>query len=403
MRLTTAGLAGGFSKGVVGVVSRVPLPIEARTDRILVAETVPNNPEELLGYKGFLTNAKLERQIEALPNVSSVRDLDHLRTDDIIAMEPVNGFIRTVYRPDSEHNVIFATERCNSNCLMCSQPPQDRDDTGALTERNLEIIRLIDRAPSCLVISGGEPTLLGGRLLAIITALRDKFPDTYVHMLTNGRIFAWSDFTSQLAAIRHPNFMLGIPLYSDDSTTHDYVVQAKDAFDQTMMGLHQLARYGLRIEIRVVLHAITVQRLPQLAEYIYRNLTFVEHVALMGLENIGYAPRNMDKLWIDPHDYQDLLESAVEILTTRRMNVSIYNHQLCVLRESLWKFARKSISDWKNIYLDECQTCGVQEQCGGFFQWATKLHSRYVRPVDSSKISGQRTPGAPASRPSFGR
>lgn len=175
--------------------------------------------------------------------------------------------------------------------------------------------------------------------------------------------------------------MLGIPLYSDDSTTHDYVVQAKGAFDQTMMGLHQLARYGLRIELRVVLHALTVQRLPELAEYIYRNLTFVEHVALMGLENIGYAPRNMDKLWIDPHDYQDQLESAVEILSTRMMNVSIYNHQLCVLRRSLWKFARKSISDWKNIYLDECQTCGVKEQCGGFFQWATKLHTKYVHPL----------------------
>lgn len=28
-------------------------------------------------------------------------------------------------------------------------------------------------------------------------------------------------------------------------------------------------------------------------------------------KNAGYAPRNMDKLWIDPHDYQDQLESAV--------------------------------------------------------------------------------------------
>jgi len=38
-------------------------------------------------------------------------------------------------RPDSRHNVLVATERCNSNCLMCSQPPQDRDDADAMTER----------------------------------------------------------------------------------------------------------------------------------------------------------------------------------------------------------------------------------------------------------------------------
>ena len=101
----------------------------------------------------------------------------------------------------------------------------------------------------------------------------------------------------------------------------------------------------------------------------------------MGLENIGYAPRNMTSLWIDPNDYQEELESAVEFLTLRGMKVSIYNHQLCVLRKSLWKFARKSISDWKNIYLDVCKNCGARESCGGFFQWANKLHSAHIHSI----------------------
>ena len=87
-------------------------------------------------------------------------------------MEPRNGFIRTLYRPDSDHNVIFTTERCNSNCLMCSQPPQDRDDTDALTQRNIDLINLIDKPPARLVITGGEPTLLGERLFTIIASVR---------------------------------------------------------------------------------------------------------------------------------------------------------------------------------------------------------------------------------------
>jgi His-Xaa-Ser system radical SAM maturase HxsC len=381
VRLATSGLPNSALKeAVVGKVCRESLAKECRDDRILVTDKLPIR-SELSGYRGVLTSAKLEDPQEVTPTVSSAREIDHLRTGDIVAMEPRNGFVRTLYRPDSSDNVIFTTQRCNSNCLMCSQPPQDRDDAEASLERNLELIRLIDDPPSRLVITGGEPTLLGDRLFRIIAALRDKFPKTYLHMLTNGRIFAWPAFTSRLAELGHPNFVLGIPLYSDDSTIHDYVVQAKDAFDQTVQGLHQLARHGMRVEIRVVLHAVTIPRLPELAEYIYRNLTFAEHIALMGLENIGYAPRNMNTLWIDPHDYQDQLEAAVEILSTRGMNVSIYNHQLCVLRKSLWKFARKSISDWKNIYLDECQACGSREQCGGFFQWATKLHSSHIRPL----------------------
>jgi His-Xaa-Ser system radical SAM maturase HxsC len=387
MRLVTAGIPSQFSNSVVGTVTREPLPRHARTSRILATDSVPKDSADLAGYSGFLTTAKLESQIELVPTIHSVREIEHLRPNYIVAMEPRDGFIRTLYRPDSRHNVIVSTERCNSNCLMCSQPPQDHDDVDAMTERNLKVIQLIEEPPEQLIVSGGEPTLLCENLLSILKVLKERFPETNVLVLSNGRAFAWSGFASRVASVEHPGLIFGIPLYSDDSRVHDYVVQAKGAFDQTIMGFHQLARYGIRSEVRVVLHAITIPRLPQLAEYIYRNLTFVEHVALMGLENIGYAPRNMESLWIDPHDYQDQLESAVEILSTRSMNVSIYNHQLCVLRKSLWKFARKSISDWKNIYLEECESCGVQADCGGFFQWATKLHSNFVHPLPAEEPS----------------
>jgi sulfatase maturation enzyme AslB (radical SAM superfamily) len=194
MRLTTSGLPNSaLKKGIVAKVCREPLAKDDRADRILVTDKVA---VDLTGYAGFLTSAKLESLSESVPTVSSAGEIDHLRTNDIVAMEPRNGFVRTLYRPDSNHNVIFATQRCNSNCLMCSQPPQDRDDGDASARRNLELIRLIDDPPKRLVITGGEPTLLGERLFSIIAAVRDKFPDTYLHMLTNGRIFAWSAFTS---------------------------------------------------------------------------------------------------------------------------------------------------------------------------------------------------------------
>src|ERR1700683_5603336 len=384
MRLTTSGISNGrFNRPIVGRISREPLPLDSRRDVVFLGDTSALAPESLLGYRALISSTG--RYSGESPGISAVNH-EHLLTGDIVALDP-SGFVRTLYRPASDHNIVFATGRCNSNCLMCSQPPKDVDDTDAMVSRNLELIRLIDNPPKRLVITGGEPTLLGERLFTIIEALRDKFPTTYVHMLSNGRTFAWPSYTAKLAALRHPDFMLGIPVYSDDPVIHDYGVQAKGAFDQTVLGIQQLARFGLRVEIRVVLHAVTIPRLAYLAEYIYRNLTFAEHVALMGLENIGYAPRNMKSLWIDPADYQSELEDAVEILSSRGMNVSIYNHQLCVLRRSLWKFSRKSISDWKNIYLKACDACQEKDRCGGFFQWADKLHSAQIRPLVRQALS----------------
>jgi His-Xaa-Ser system radical SAM maturase HxsC len=233
-------------------------------------------------------------------------------------------------------------------------------------------------APEYLTITGGEPTLLGDSLFSLLHQLKESLPETELHILTNGRTFAWPEYTQKLAAVEHPNVCLGIPLYSDNAGDHDHIVQAKGAFDQTVSGLHQAARNGIRVEIRVVLHRLTIPRLAKLAEYIYRNLSFVEHVALMGLEYVGYTPRNIDELWIDPFDYQDELQKAVTTLTMRGIPVSLYNHQLCVVKPALWPYAQKSISDWKNLYLPECQRCSVLDQCGGLFQWAVKKHSEHI-------------------------
>jgi radical SAM protein with 4Fe4S-binding SPASM domain len=78
-----------------------------------------------------------------------------------------------------------------------------------------------------------------------------------------------------------------------------------------------------------------------------------------------------EALHIDPADYQEELESAVDALDLAGMNVSVYN--VCKLSPALWKYARKSISDWKNIYPEECRSCAFIDQCGGFFE--TTVHN----------------------------
>ncbi len=380
MRLHTAGIARGFKEPIVARVVTRPVPADLRKHSVFVAASLGVH-EDLAGYAAIIVQEPADTSANSIPLVHSVRHIDHLRSGHIVVLEPLNGAVRTLFRPESRHNTLFATERCNSNCLMCSQPPIDRDDIRALTQRNLKLIDLIPPNTEYLCITGGEPTLLGANLLAIVGKLRKQLPSTHVHILTNGRRFAWPAFTSSFASVSHPNLTLGIPLYADFAPLHDYIVQARHAFDQTVLGLHQLARYGIPIEIRIVLHALTVPRLSHLAEYICRNLTFVQHVAFMGMEHIGYAPRNLKELWIDPVDYQDALESSVATLSRFGIEARIYNLQLCVLKKSLWKYSKQAISDWKNEYKDVCNDCAVRDRCGGFFQWSTSVQSRGIHAI----------------------
>jgi His-Xaa-Ser system radical SAM maturase HxsC len=263
---------------------------------------------------------------------------------------------------------------------MCSQPPVIKDDN-SITLEHLRLIELIPNEPEVLGITGGEPTLLGDGLVQIISRLKERIPKTKIHMLTNGRMYAYKNFTKALGEVCHPGFLSAIPLYSDVAAEHDYVVQAKGAFDQTIVGLYNAARFGLETEIRVVLHKQTIPRLVPLMEFIYRNLSFVGHVALMGLENMGYVKKNWNSLWIDPVDYRDTLLAAVRHLCYRGMNVSVYNLPLCILPKTVWPFAQQSISDFKNIYLDECNCCNARKYCAGLFSSSESRHSRGIATI----------------------
>jgi His-Xaa-Ser system radical SAM maturase HxsC len=385
MKLHATGKTSGFNEKTVLKVTTIPVP--AASGRKNYAFVLPGIDRlfDMSDYGAVISfdkNSCLDNL--RMPVVSDIDVLSYLTDGDVVSIQ-ANGVVRTLYRRNSPHNFILMTVQCNSFCLMCSQPPQMVNDFEQLAEHH-RLVELIDKETGQLGITGGEPTLFKDGFLSLIDHCKTQLPETALHVLTNGRMFYYRRFARALGEIGHPDLMLGIPLYSDVDSEHDYVVQAKGAFEETVLGLHHLAQYDVPIEIRIVLHRQTIPRLPQLAEFIARNFPFASHVALMGLEMFGFVHRNYEELWIDPYDYQTQLKEAVEILSSSVLNVSIYNHQLCVLDRDLWNYSRRSISDWKNIYLPECETCSVQQSCGGLFQSAVKKHSSYIKPFDDFRM-----------------
>lgn len=378
--LYSAGQPSAISSRIIGKLTQQPIAdLAARANFIVDCRSGDRSTfaADPTGYAAALSVQGTERDALPLPAVRDVPNLDYLGDGDVVVLTP-SGRVNVVYRRSSFHNTILTTERCNSLCLMCSQPPKTDDDSYRVGEI-LKLIELVDHDCNELGISGGEPALLREDLIRIVAKCEQWLPDTALHVLTNGRLFSDRAYAHRLGAVRHHDVMLGVPVYSDVAQLHDYVVQAAGAFNETLDGLYNLAEASVPLEIRVVVHRQTYERLPQLAEFIYRNLPFVSQVALMGLEMVGLVHQNLESLWIDPVEYQDQLEQATIALALRGMRVRLYNHQLCVLRRRLWPFAVRSISDWKNAYLPECEGCSVREECGGFFWSALKRHSDHIR------------------------
>ncbi|MFO1458699.1 MAG: His-Xaa-Ser system radical SAM maturase HxsC [Verrucomicrobiota bacterium] len=303
----------------------------------------------------------------------------HLSHLDIIRIDQSTNRARVLFKRSFRHNSLLITERCNNYCVMCSQPPRQVDDSW-IADELFRVIELIPKDTREIGITGGEPTLLGETLLQLIRHIKNQLPVTALHILSNGRRFSDAEFAAECGRIGHPDLMFGIPIYSDNYIDHDYVVQAQGGFSEAVAGIANLKRNGVRIEIRCVIHRDTWSRLSNLATFITRNLTYVDHVAFMGYEAMGFGKTNARHLFVLPEVFLAELAAAVSILETARIRTSVYNLPFCLLEEKTRALAVQSISDWKNEYLPDCGPCADRLRCTGFFT-STKEHYRgHVRP-----------------------
>ena len=367
------GAAYNVSEDIVGRITFGNCNPFARSNEILVSDNVS---KAAFGYSAIITTHPIvPGNTKPYVLIDSIEDFHE---GDVVVLNQ-KGEIIFVYEITSCHNAIMATERCNHRCIMCPQPPvlQEKDKT----QFNLKLISLMDKDTQEIGITGGEPTLIGDKLFILIRQIQKQLPKASISILSNGVKFADKEYAMKLAKCRHQDLQIDIPLFSDITEEHNRIVGA-NTFYKTVQGLYNLALFRQRIGLRIVVHKQTYKRLPQFADFIYHHFPFVSQVAFMQMEPTGLAKENFDDLWIDPYDYNEQLREAVLLLADRGMKPYIYNAQLCVLPEDIRCYAQQSISDWKDIYIPECEGCALKGQCAGFFESNRQAYSTHIRKIE---------------------
>lgn len=307
------------------------------------------------------------QDIEGKISVFILGDLKLLKGD---ILKPISmGKYTKLHDSSSESACLFVTNKCNSNCIMCPDTIHSRQKNNDIKLSFLqEYLLLLPTDLPFLDITGGEPTLLKNDLLTLIDIAIDHFERVSIMLLSNGRAFADKNYSHTFYKYKNENMVIEVPLHGFDSSTHDRIAGGMGCFLQTITGIQNLLNIKLNVGIRIVISKLNYKYLHKIIRYIGTNFTGIRYINLMGLEMLGNAYLNKEKVWIEFEEIKDILQKNIELCFLYGIEPHLYNFPLCLFDKKYWSVYRKSISLYKIIYLDGCLGCGIKNSCGGFFK-----------------------------------
>ena len=329
-------------------------------------------PDGVIYWPG---NKALSISSENLEQLLALGDYDVIEVRE-------DGTIIRLYQDNSTDNIVFITERCNSNCIMCPSPTSFRRKGFHVPVKLL--LAMIEHIPSDavhLTITGGEPFLIGKDIFSVFAKLKEHCDNTEILILTNGRALAVKSYQDNLLQTIPDNTMFGIPIHASSAKMHDMITQVPGSFQQTIAGLDFLLCNGMCVEIRIVVSRINVYDLPSLATMIAERFPSVAHVSIMAMEMTGSAHENRKEVWIPYRESFQYVSTAVEILVTAGINTRLYNYPLCTVEPKYWPLCKKSISPEKIRYSNVCEDCKIRSSCGGVFGGTLLLEKAELEPV----------------------
>lgn len=318
-------------------------------------------------------------------------EVSELLENDIVSFSIINNqvFFRKIFISTSEDNILFFTNKCNSNCVFCPDSEEVRKNEKYYTEECIELLDLLPQEIKHIGITGGEPTLLKEDFFKILEKSNMLFPNVQYTVITNGRMFFYKDFSQKYSEVKPQNAKVAIPIHGFNEETHDEITGVKNSFLQTMIGIKNLYELGEKIEIRIVLNKKNYEFIEKIANLIVNNFPKIEEVNILSLELLGNAAKNYQNFWIEKEEIAISLDKIIPILVKNKIRVNLYNFPICFLKSKYWKLSRKSITGYKVKYGSECSECREKINCSGLFFSTYNIIKPKLKPINFERERGE--------------
>src|ERR1035438_5709669 len=102
MRLTTMGVSRNFTNSIIGIVNTSDVPADQRSRYVrffsISESRNPSTGVSFGGYRAVLSHNELAGELN-VPFIHLLRESDHIKDGDIVALDGITGNVRSLYRP----------------------------------------------------------------------------------------------------------------------------------------------------------------------------------------------------------------------------------------------------------------------------------------------------------------
>jgi len=194
------------------------------------------------------------------------------------------------------------TYKCNQRCLQCynnSGTTKDREITG---DEWVGIVENLVKFPiRDVVISGGEPTLLGDTLIKIMDIFHKN--GAYFRFITNGMLID-EEWINKLA-----KYDFSFIQFSIDGATpevHDKIRGAKGSYDRVIKAALLAKSYGLPVAVASVIMKLNLHQLEDLIDQAYMLGAF--RIIIGAFMYAGRAIKNKGQLELNEQELFEIEE-----------------------------------------------------------------------------------------------
>lgn len=288
------------------------------------------------------------------------------------------------------------TMACNERCPFCNVPAEDYPRlTPPAHEIDAQLQRFFDAGAQTLTISGGEPTLLKKRLLALVASARAGGISA-IELQTNA-VLIDADYAQALADAGLTSAF--VSLLSDDAARHDRLAGLPGAFPRCLAGIDAMVAAGVSVTLNPVIAAETQDRVVDYVRFVAARLPAVRSISLSAVQPHGRAAHNLDLL----PDYRvlaDQLPLARQVAAVA--DITILNPYcglpLCVgwsadlshcveaaeARDGGWKVRPGIENQGDKSHGVVCRRCVLRPWCGGAWHayWRHRSGSGIAPPAE---------------------